>query len=116
MGPLEELAVHHSDLRPYLHLFIASVDGYIRIQEPLVFPQTKRLTISHPVYQTANQCAIGIAGLAKLQFALGIPFERVVTRGKEIPTGMEERLRPWVGNAECCYYGPHEPEDESDDE
>ena len=113
LGPLDELTIHRSDLQPYLYPFFTSMGGSIRAQEPLVFPPIKQLTISHPVYQTADQCVVGIVGLAKSQSASGMPFERVVVRGEEMPTRMEEELRPWVDSVKYCHDKFCETEDAS---
>ena len=116
MGPLDELTIHNTDLRPYLYPFIDSVRGNTQAKDLAIFPPIKQLTISHPGYQSAVECTTAIAGLAGSQFASGIPFERVVVRGKVEPTGMEEMIRPWVGSVEYCYEEPCDTEDESDEE
>jgi len=49
-----------------------------------------------------EECMAAIVELAKLQNALGVPFERVTVRARELPTGTREMLEPWVGVADCC--------------
>ena len=115
LGPLDELTIHNTDLRPYLYPFLASTRRRTQAKEPIKFPPVKQLTISHPGYQSAVKCTTAIAGLARSQSALGIPFERVVVRGKVKPTGMEEEIGPWVDSVEY-FYESCDTEDESDEE
>ena len=105
VGLLDELIIYRCELSPYLHSFITSRED--SSVEPLVYPPTKVLTISHPVNVSSAECT-AIEELAKSQHALGIPFERVIIcedgdwSGME---GMEERLRPWVGSVDYRYDG-----------
>ena len=101
VGPLDELTIHHSDLRPYLHSFLNLSEGYI--EEPILFPRIKELTISHPLCQSDQQCVAVIVGLARSHHARGIPFERVTICRETMPAGMKKRLRPWVGSVEHRY-------------
>jgi len=96
VGPLEELTIHRSDLRPYLSQFF-DPPWFHDIEQPVIFPPTKELTITHPLYQSPGKCAEVIVRLAKSQHALGMPFERVTVRMRNLHATMAERLRPWVG-------------------
>ena len=94
VGPLEELTIHRCDLRLYFNPFLnpqwfydAKLDG---------FPQTRKLTISHPLND--ETCMVE---LARRRHMLGKPFELVTVRMCGLPTVMAERLRPFVGAAEC---------------
>ena len=98
LAPLDELTIYHCDTPPYFHSFIDIPQG--DITEPVVFPPIKQLTISHPVRSFDEQCMAAIIGLAELQYARGIPFERVVVCRDNMLAGMEEGLRPWVGSVE----------------
>ena len=98
LGSLDELTIYRCDIRPYFHSFLDVPED--DITEPVVFPPIKQLTISHPVDSSDGQCLRAIVGLAKSQHALGIPFERVIIYRENMPMGMEEGLRPWVGSVE----------------
>ena len=101
LSSLDELTIYHCDIRPYFHSFLDIPQD--DITEPVVFPPIKRLTISHPVDSSDGQCIRAIVGLAKSQHTLGIPFERVIIFRENMPMGMEEGLRPWVGSVEHRY-------------
>ena len=101
VGPLDELTICCLDLRSYCHSFLTPDD-----EEPVVFPPTKKLTISHPPYVFNKEC-VAIVELAQSQHALGTPFEQVVFRRERISTEMEEELKQWVGTVEY-YEKPHD--------
>jgi hypothetical protein len=111
VGPLDQLTIFHSDLRPYLHSFLDLPEG--EIKEPVVFPPIKELTISYPLCSN-EECTTAIVGLAKSQHKLGIPFERVTIRRRSMLVDVEEGLRPWVGSVECCYDEPTVIDDTDD--
>jgi hypothetical protein len=90
VGPLDELTIHNCDLRLYFHSFLNLPECYV--EKPIVFPPIKKLTISHPMI-SGEQSTNAIMGLAKSQHALGIPFERVTIRDRDIFAGTKERLR-----------------------
>jgi hypothetical protein len=94
MGPLDELTISHSDLRPY---FLPP------FEEPVTFPKIKELTISHPIYISPEKHKTAIVAFARRQHALGIPLERVIIRGGCMPAGLEEGLRQLVGSVEYRY-------------
>ena len=94
LGPLDEMTIYRCDLRPYLRSILKG--GH---EEPVAFPSVKELTILHPT--NLSGCEALIVGLAKSQYARGIPFERVVIQGVQVVEGVEEALRPWVGSVEC---------------
>jgi len=85
-------------MRPYLHPFLDISEG--DITEPVIFPPIKQFTISQPLHWPDEQYTTAVIGLARSQHALGIPFERVIICGEDMPMGMEEGLRPWVGSVE----------------
>ena len=83
LGPLENLTLHHYDLRPYLHSFINPPEG--DHQGPIVFPPIKRLVILFPM-KLGSLRSLALVELTESQHALGIPFEHVVIRkGEGIP-------------------------------
>ena len=99
LGPLDELTIHGVDLQIFLAPFVGA--PHFQLFER-VFPPVKELTISgvSPAY-TEDWMDI-IVELAKSQHELGIPFERVTVRAKEIPADTTERLREWVSAVNCC--------------
>ena len=99
VGPLDELTLRGPDLRSYLAPFLPE---FKYMNQSVVFPPIKWLTISHPLMVDREECMVAIVELAKSQHALGIPFERVTVRAEELPAGMVEMLEPWVGVADCC--------------
>ena len=102
VGPLDELTIYRCNLQPYLYPFLAWEDG---VGEPVVFPPTKKLTISHPLDTSHEECR-AIVELAISQHALGTPFESVVFRGGSAFNEMGEQLRSWVGSVEYYYEEP----------
>ena len=110
VGPLDELTIYRCDLRPY-HRPSLNPRGD-RVDETVVFPPTKQLTISHPnLHSSDEQFKVTMVGIAKSQHRLGIPFERVVIRKETMPVGMEKGLGPWVGSVEHRYEKPCESDD-----
>ena len=102
LGPLDELTIYSCDLRPYLHAFLDLPDCHVKV--PVVFPQVKQLTISHPKGRCDEECQTAIVVLAMSQRVRRIPFERVVIRlDVDMLGGMEEKLRKWVGSVECHF-------------
>jgi hypothetical protein len=99
VGPLEELTFDCCDLRSYL-IFLDLPEPY-DIEQPVAFPAVKELTILHPVTPRNERTAI-IVRLAKSQYALGVPFERVTVRMENLPTAIAEGLGPWVGAVDVC--------------
>jgi hypothetical protein len=100
LGPLDELAIYCYDPRPYLHSFLDLPERCV--EEPVVFPPIKKLTIANYMCLTDGRCETTIVRLAKSHHARGIPFERVTIRSGAAFAEMEERLRPWVGSVGCC--------------
>ena len=96
LGPLDELIIYRCDIQPFFPSFLK-----LRDVCPITFPPIKELAIHHPA-SSDSQCTAAIARLAKSHHTLEIPFERVIFRAKGVPSGMEERVRPWVGSFE--YY------------
>ena len=106
LGPLDEFIIDHSDIQPYFRYFLGILEG--DVEEPAVFPSIKKLTISHPMCSSDDECTAAIVGLAQSRHALGVPFEHVIVRALWMPEGVEEGLRPWVGNVEYCYDEPRD--------
>lgn len=92
VGPLDELTIHRCDLRSYLHSFLTLGEG---VEEPVVFPLIKQLTISHPDH-ISNEEYVAIVKLAKSQYILGTPFERMIIRRETGSSGMVQQLRLWI--------------------
>ena len=99
-GPLDLLSIFGLDPHIYLTPFLS-------IQEfdhpgPIAYPPIKELKISHPsMVHRKEEFPSAIVEFAKLQHARGTPFERLELCMEELPTGIAERLRPWVGEVEC---------------
>lgn len=110
VSPLDELTISRCHLRPYHFSLFNLQEG--NTEEPAVLPRIKKLTISHPKYTTDYDFKVAIVGMAERQHALGVPFEHVVIRGENMPAGVREGLRPWVGNVEHCYDKPRESNDD----
>jgi 2-methylcitrate dehydratase PrpD len=64
------------------------------LEYPIVHPQIKSFTISHPVMVHHRECLEAMVELAKSQHEQGKPFERVVIRTEMPLTEIAERLRP----------------------
>jgi hypothetical protein len=101
VGPLEELTLNGCDLQSYLIPFLDRPEPY-DIEQPITFPEVKKLTISHPAPMSRGECARTIVRLAKSQHALGVPFERVMVRMVDRPPGMVAGLGRWVGEVGFC--------------
>jgi len=95
LGPLEELTISRSDMQPYIYPF-PGLKGLV------VYPPIEVLTISDPSNMLNEDVAAGLVKLARVQHELGVPFGRVTVHMQDPPADMEERLRPWVGPADCC--------------
>ena len=93
VGPLEELTLNVSDLRPYLAPFLDLPE--FRYVQWDTFPLTKELTIAG-LEPLKEECGDAIVELAKSHHALGVPFECVIFHMKDPPLAMAERLEPWV--------------------
>ena len=103
MGPLEELTICCCDVRPYFFPF--SHPKRFGFEGLVVYPPVKVLSISHPLYASRGNLAVGLVNLARAQHELEIPFECVTVRMYDPPADMEERLRPWVGVVDCRVLG-----------
>ena len=96
MGSLEELTLDVVDLRPYLAPFL-DLPEFQEMKQPDAFPAIKELTITERSKEPLKEeCMAAIVEWAKLQHALGVPFERVIFRMKDSPVAMVGRLGPWV--------------------
>jgi hypothetical protein len=99
MGPLEELTLGTSDLRPYLAPFVSITPTSTDIKESFAYPQIKGLTIADlrkPLGGRLRGCNRRVCEVAA--FDGRVPFERVVFRVTEPSADMAERLQPWVGS------------------
>ena len=95
---LDKLTIHGCDLHIFLARFLEDTE-----LPHIEFPPIKELTILHPLMDVdVVECMNAIAELAMLQHGLDIPFERVTIRAEMVPTGMVEKLKPWVGVVDCC--------------
>ena len=105
IGPLDELTIHDCDLRIFLGpiLNLPEFNHWEQQTTLLPFPPIKELTISHPLmdYGEEEEHMNAIVELARTQHALGTPFERLTFRAERISEGLEERLKTWVGVANC---------------
>ena len=101
LEPLDELTIHGCDLRVFLSTFLKEL-RFCRSEPPIVFRQVKQFTILDPLIERGERrCIDAIVELARLQHTLGIPFERMTVRMWDLPIGMEEELRQWVGVVDC---------------
>jgi hypothetical protein len=100
VGPLDELTIRGFDLRSYLAPFL-DLPEFQDMDQPIVFPPIKELTISHPMMMDNNERMAAIVELAKSQHALGVPFERVTICPGMLPAEMVEMLESWVSVADC---------------
>ena len=99
VGPLEKLTTHRCDLHLY---FNPSSDSLgFNTEEPIAYPPIREIMILHSLRHHRDERMTIIVELARSQHALGIPFERMTVCMEDIPTVMEEMLRPWVGTVEC---------------
>ena len=89
------------DLHPYLDAS-PNLPGFYDTERPMVFPPIRELMLSHPLHRHNDEsCAAVIVELARSRHVLGIPFEYMSVCMMRLPTGMAERLEPWVGAVEC---------------
>ena len=104
MGPLDELSIEGCDIRVYLGS-ILDIPEFDFLDQKIVFPPIKDLTISHPSiddYDDEEDGDLnGVVDLAESQHVRGIPFERVSVYAEVLPEGMAEKLRQWVGVVNC---------------
>ena len=101
MGPLDSLTIEGCDLRIYL-ASILDLPEFEDLEQQIVFPPVNELTILHPLMDDIEEeCLEAIVELAKSRHALGIQFGRVTLYTEWLPAGMAERLKQWVGEADC---------------
>ena len=114
LGSLEELTLSHCDMRLSLIPFPFLGDPEIHeLEKPIVCPPIRVLTIFNPATWFTEDVATGLVRLAKAQYELGTPFERVMVQMyHEFPTNIED-LRQWVGAVDfrrpddTCYIMTH---------
>ena len=98
MGPLEELTLDASDLRPYFAPFIDDHPDFDDAKRSYTYPQIKVLTIATGLrgpLEADSEAAI--VEFTKFQHTKGVPLELVVFQMVEPPAGTVERLQQWVG-------------------
>ena len=101
LGPLDELTIDGCDLHTYFPPVVG--ESYDSQCGWIAFPLIKTLAVLHPsMEEHEEECMNAIIELAELQHTKGTPFERVTVRAEALPVAMEDRLRPWVGIADCC--------------
>jgi hypothetical protein len=101
LGPLDELALDVSDLRPYLAPFI-DLSNFHSMRLAFVYPKIARLVIADQSPRTLQVALeVGILRFAKSQYESGAPFEHVEFQMKIPPTETVERLQQWVGSVRC---------------
>jgi F-box-like len=99
LGPLDHLMLETSDLLPYLAPFIHGPNGSDTLGSWFKYPQIFVLTIVNKSEQPLNGASEdGIVEFAKLQHALGIPFDKVNLQITTSNAQMAERLQRWVGS------------------
>jgi hypothetical protein len=98
LGPLDELAFNGCVLGIFLAPFF---DLPVSRSFARVFPHVKKLTISEGRAVDNQLCMDVIVELAKFQYEQEKPFEHVAVSARDIPVGTAERLREWVGAADC---------------
>lgn len=103
LGPLERLIISHCDVHVYLTPFLHPQEHH-STERLVTFPPVKELAILHPMSLARGDsiCTEAILGLARLQHALGVPFERVTVCMETLPTTLfAEDLGQWVGVVNC---------------
>ena len=102
MGPLDMLSISGWDPHVYLTPFL-DVEGFAHAEDsPSAYPPIKELKIFDPwTLHHKEECSSAIVKFAKSQHARGKPFERLELCMGELPPGMAEELRPWVGEVDC---------------
>ena len=98
LGPLDELIFYGQDPQIFLSPFV-DLPEFRHLER--VFPPVKKLEVSGRWEAHRERCMEAVVELAKSQHKLGIPFEHVTVRAREVPTDMTERLREWVSAADC---------------
>lgn len=106
LGPLDELTIHGCDLHVFVVAFLDHQDfTWLQLADPIlppqiVFPQVKELAISHPLMKVhEKKCMDALVNLARSQYDLGKPFERMTVCARVLPKVKE--LRRWVGAVDC---------------
>ena len=99
LGPLDKFTINSFDLQIFLAPFV-DAPQFWRFER--VFPPVKELTVSVTSLDEERRCLDAVVELAKSRHKLGIPFERVTVRAREVSADMMRRLREWVSAAECC--------------
>ena len=85
--------------RPYLYLSLNFPECHA--ETPVVFPQIKELTISHPKGRGGEGYRAAIVALVMSHHARGMPFERMVIRlSGDMLGGMENPSKQWIGSVE----------------
>lgn len=101
LGPLDELALDVSDLRPYLAPFI-DLPNVHSMRPTFVYPKIARLVVADQSPRTLEVALkVGILRFAKSQYESGVPFEHVEFQMKIPPVETVGLLQQWVGSVHC---------------
>ena len=103
LGPLDELTIGGRDLHTFLVNFLDLNNPALNhSRRPVGLPQIKEFRIFCVSMRAREvECMETIVELAKLQHALGIPFERVTVRAVGYLPQVPGNLGPWVGAVDC---------------
>lgn len=100
VGPLDELIIGHCDLLVFLPPFL-DPQGLDIVEGQSAFPAVKSLTILGLITPIRDREILrAFEELARSQYQLGIPFERVTLSQCHV-SGMEERLGRWGCEVSC---------------
>ena len=97
LGPLDKLTIHGFDLQVFIAPFI-DLPEFKHFQR--IFPSVKELEISETWMVNKRRCADAILELAKSQYHLEKPFERMTINASKVSKTLAERLRQWVNPAD----------------
>ena len=99
--PLEKFPASAS-LDAIIRQYASSPIEEVTLETKTAYPPIRVLTISDPLNMLSEHVAAGLVKLVREQHELGVAFEHVLVHMDDPPADMEERLRPWVGTADCC--------------
>ena len=101
LGPLDELTLDVSDLRPYFAPFIDPPKSH-RMRQSFTYPKIAHLTVGDRSRGFSGGASmVGIVEFAMSLHSLGVPLERVVLQARVPLVEVAERLRLWVGEVQC---------------
>ena len=96
---IDEFAGPFSSLGPWDRLTIHGCDIHILLSTSTAeLPHIKKLVILHPWMKADSpRCMNSITRLAMNKYGSGVPFACVTIYAGILPTGIVEKLKPWVG-------------------